>query len=103
MPADKQLFPTDKTCEVCHAAVGSSKSSPGTVLPFVSLSVTIYRRRKGSRQLATCRRVTICESCLVRSIGSRGPGPFSVSEAALLAASLYERVAQRYNAMAVEK
>lgn len=104
-----QLFPADvRVCEVC--GYSSSRSSRGNrfnrpqrgEVPIISLNVTIYLCRPGQEgQLATARRVRVCENCLVPVLAS--PAGMHGIKGRVLAQHLFETIRNRYSSICEAK
>ena len=100
MKKETHLFPAIATCEVCgtSAPCGKKGWTPGQEV-ILSLTVTVYRRSAGRRQLATSKRVRVCETCLAKIIAERAT---STRDGRTLAESLFGRIGDLYNAMCGE-
>lgn len=96
------LFPSERVCVVCGSAAPANSKifAPGQPV-IVALNVTIYRKTRAGRQLATGRQVRVCEECLTQAVASRG-GRLNI-KAASLAVAIFERIAERYSAMCEAK
>jgi hypothetical protein len=101
MSAGASLFPAVRSCDVCGCEAGNGPYYKKGQPVIVALNLTIYRRVPKSRQLKGCKKVRVCESCLVRAIASRGGN--LTGEATSLASALFGRIAERYSAMTEAK
>jgi hypothetical protein len=54
-----------RVCEICGAAAPfRKKGQDPSDVAIISITATIYRNGAAGRQLATCERTAVCESCL---------------------------------------
>lgn len=60
------LFGQVRSCVVCGSAVPAGRHYALRSSSILSLNVTIYRKIRGGQQLATTKRVRVCEDCLMK-------------------------------------
>lgn len=91
------LFSRERVCEICRdRAPYNSKTFKADQPVILAINVTIYRRTRRGRQLATSKRVQICERCAVRAVGS----PIASTEEGLsFGESLFARIGDLYRRM----
>ena len=97
MTKNEALFPALRQCVCCGYSVPNRKPLVSEQPSIIALNVTIYRRTKAERQLATTKEsVRVCETCLDAILPSQGK---LSSKASLLAAALFKAIASRYSVM----
>jgi len=110
MTKERQLLPDiePRACEVCgylspRPPGGNRFNRPKRgETPIVALNITVYLCRPGrGKQLATARRVRVCENCLVPILGSAAG--MNGIKGRVLAQRLFESVRDRYSSMCEAK
>lgn len=95
----EQLFSRIRKCVCCSVQVAERSREPNRP-HMVGISLVLYRRASGKKQLAGAGRVQICERCLALAISNQGRLPGK--EARQLLASLAGLISQRYTLMAAD-
>lgn len=95
-PKQEKLVKPTRSCTVCGCEGSCGSKVMGEKEPVIlAVNMTVYRRTRRGRQLATSKRVRVCERCVIRAAASQGP----TEEGAILGTALIARLWERYSAM----